>query len=123
MLQPDAATRARHAAGAGAHLRPEPPPLSAVGFMPRLVAFYQDVVDDEVAASVGWRTIAWGLVLPDGSALTVPVDGPRAVTLWHGLDDAAAALDAYVDAPDPGGRLVAGGDGTAGDGRSEGPVP
>lgn len=123
MLQPDAATRARHAAGAGAHLRPEPPAPTAVGFVPRLLAFYHDVVDEDAAASVGWRTIAWGLVLPDGSALTVPVDGPRAVTLWHSLDDAAATLDAYVDAPDPGGRLAAGWDGSAGSRRSEGPVP
>jgi hypothetical protein len=69
--------------------------------VPRLLAFYQDVVDEELGTPVGWQTIAWGLTFPDGSAVTVPAEGPTAATVWHSLEDATKALDAYVDTPDP----------------------
>jgi hypothetical protein len=68
--------------------------------VPRLLAFYRDAWDDDGTA-IGWQTIAWGLVFADGSAISVPVDPPMSVTLWHSVDDALAALDAYVDHPEP----------------------
>jgi hypothetical protein len=68
--------------------------------LPRVLAFYQDVVDDD-GTVIGWRTVAWGLVFGDGSAVSVPVGRPVSVTLWPCLEDAAAALDAHVDTPDP----------------------
>lgn len=73
--------------------------------VPRLLAFYRDVVDEDLGAAVGWQTVAWGMALADGSAVSVPVNGPLAVTVWPSLDEAAAALDAYVDTPDPRPRL------------------
>jgi hypothetical protein len=73
----------------------------AVQFAPRLLAFYQDVVDDDVASAIGWTTVAWGLAFPDGSALTIPAHGLRYVTLWGSVAEAADALEAYVDTPAP----------------------
>jgi hypothetical protein len=67
---------------------------------PRLLGFYRDVYDDEGTAA-GWATIAWGLVFGDGSAITVPVEAPVSVTLWHRVEDATVALDAYIDYVDP----------------------
>ena len=72
--------------------------------LPRVLAFYRDTWDDDGTA-VGWRTVAWGLALPNGAAVTVPLDGPPSATLWSSLGDAAEALDAYVDAPAPARRL------------------
>ncbi len=74
--------------------------------VPRLLAFYQDLWDDDGTA-MGWRPIAWGLRFADGSALSVNVDGKPAVTLWQSLDDAMEALDAYVDTPEPRAHLDA----------------
>lgn len=75
--------------------------------LPQTLAFYQDTWDDDGTA-VGWTTVAWGLALADGSAVTVPVGGPPSVTLWPSVDAAATALDAYVDAPAPSRRVADG---------------
>jgi hypothetical protein len=68
--------------------------------VPRLLAFYQDMWDDDGTA-VGWQPIAWGLRFADGSAISVNVEGRPSVTLWHSVEDATAALDAYVDTAEP----------------------
>jgi hypothetical protein len=68
--------------------------------VPRLLAFYQDLWDDDGTA-MGWRPIAWGLRFADGSAISVNIEGRPSVTLWHSLEDATEALDAYVDTPEP----------------------
>lgn len=57
---------------------------------PRLLAFYQDEIDEGLAAVTGWRIVAWGFALPGGAAVSVPVDGPMAATLWQSVDDAAS---------------------------------
>jgi hypothetical protein len=67
---------------------------------PRLLAFYQDGWDDDGTA-IGWRTVAWGLVFGDGSAISIPGEPPVCVTLWHSVEDAVAARDATIDNPDP----------------------
>jgi hypothetical protein len=72
--------------------------------LPRVLAFYHDTWDDDGIA-VGWKTVAWGLALPNGAAVTVPLDGPPSATLWPSVGDAAEALDAYVDSPAPARRL------------------
>jgi hypothetical protein len=74
---------------------------------PRLLAFYRDVWDDDGAAT-GWQTIAWALQLADGSAVTISTEPPVAVTMWHNLDDAATALDAYIDTLAPTRRVASG---------------
>lgn len=68
--------------------------------VPRLLAFYQDLWDDDGTA-LAWRPVAWGLRFADGSAISVNVEGKPSVTLWHSLEDAVEALDAYVDTPEP----------------------
>lgn len=68
--------------------------------VPRVLAFYEDVWDAD-GNVIAWRTIAWGLAIADGSVVTIPVDRPTSATLWLALADAAAALDAHVDAVDP----------------------
>jgi hypothetical protein len=68
--------------------------------VPRLLAFYQDLWDDDGTA-VGWRPIAWGLRFHDGSALSISIEGRPSVTLWHSVEDATEALDAYVDTAEP----------------------
>jgi hypothetical protein len=73
--------------------------------LPRVLAFYQDTWADDGTA-IGWRTVAWGLALTGGAAVTVPIEGPPTATLWPSVDDAATALDAYVDTPAPARRLV-----------------
>jgi hypothetical protein len=74
--------------------------------VPRLLAFYQDLWDDDGTA-MGWRPIAWGLRFADGSAISVNIEGRPSVTLWHSLEDATEALDAYVDTPEPRAHLDA----------------
>ena len=74
--------------------------------MPRLLAFYEDIIDEDLGIVVGWRTVAWGLAVADGSAVSVPVNGPLAATVWQSVDDAAVGLNAYVDTPDPRPRLA-----------------
>jgi hypothetical protein len=66
--------------------------------MPRVLAFYRDVIDDG-GSVIGWRTIAWGLAFGDGSAVSIPIGRPVSVTLWPSLEDAATALDAHIDTP------------------------
>jgi hypothetical protein len=74
---------------------------STPGFhVPRLLAFYQDLWDEDGTA-IGWKPIAWGMCFADGSAISVNVDGRPSVTLWQSLEDATEALDAYVDTPEP----------------------
>jgi hypothetical protein len=68
--------------------------------VPRLLAFYQDLWDDDGTA-VGWKPIAWGLRFADGSAISISIEGRPSVTLWQSLEDATEALDAYVDTPEP----------------------
>lgn len=68
--------------------------------VPRLLAFYQDLWDDD-GTPVGWRPIAWGLRFADGSAVSVTIEGKPSVSLWHSVEDALAALDAFVDTPNP----------------------
>jgi hypothetical protein len=72
--------------------------------LPRVLAFYKDTWDDDGTA-VGWTTVAWGLALPDGGAVTVPLEGQPSATLWLSVSDAAEALAAYVDTPTPARRL------------------
>lgn len=67
---------------------------------PRVLAFYKDAWDDS-GTVIGWQTLAWGLVLGDGSAISIPVEPPVQVTLWQSVDDAVMGLDAYVDRVDP----------------------
>jgi hypothetical protein len=74
--------------------------------VPRLLAFYQDLWDDDGTA-LGWRPIAWGLRFADGSAISVNIEGRPSVTLWHSIEDATEALDAYVDTPEPRAHLDA----------------
>jgi hypothetical protein len=74
--------------------------------VPRLLAFYQDLWDDDGTA-MGWRPIAWGLRFADGSAISVNIEGRPSVTLWHSIEDATEALDAYVDTPEPRAHLDA----------------
>jgi hypothetical protein len=68
--------------------------------VPRLLAFYQDLWDEDGTA-VGWRPVAWGLRFHDGSALSISIEGRPSVTLWHSVEDATEALDAYVDTAEP----------------------
>jgi hypothetical protein len=68
--------------------------------VPRLLAFYKDLWDDDGTA-VGWQPIAWGLRFADGSALSISIEGPPSVTLWQSVEDATEALDAYVDTAEP----------------------
>lgn len=68
--------------------------------MPRVLAFYRDTLNND-GTVIGWQTIAWGVALGDGSVVSMPVGLPVSVTLWSCLGDAASALDAYVDTPDP----------------------
>jgi hypothetical protein len=68
--------------------------------VPRLLAFYQDLWDEDGTA-IGWKPVAWGLRFGDGSAVSVSIEGKPSVTLWHSVDDALAALDAFVDTPEP----------------------
>jgi hypothetical protein len=68
--------------------------------VPRLLAFYQDLWDDD-GTPVGWKPIAWGLRFADGSAVSVNIEGKPSVTLWHSVEDALASLDAFVDTPEP----------------------
>jgi hypothetical protein len=63
--------------------------------LPRLLAFYQDSLDEDIGVVWGWRPVAWGLELAD-TTLTVPVETPVRVTLWHSVNDAAEAFDAVV---------------------------
>ena len=74
--------------------------------VPRLLAFYQDLWDDDGTA-MGWRPLARGLRFADGSAITVNIEGRPSVTLWHSIEDATEALDAYVDTPEPRAHLDA----------------
>jgi hypothetical protein len=50
-------------------------PASGGTVLPELLVFYKDVTSDTGKALVGWRIVAWGLVLPDGSAESLPVEG------------------------------------------------
>lgn len=68
--------------------------------VPRVLSFYRDVFDDHGTVT-GYETIAWGLTLADGSALSTSVRPPASVTFWASLEDAATAMDAFVDTPDP----------------------
>jgi hypothetical protein len=72
--------------------------------LPRVLAFYMDTWDDDGIA-LGWTTVAWGLALPNGAAVTVPLEGQPSATLWLSVSDAAEALGAYVDTPNPARRL------------------
>lgn len=67
---------------------------------PPLLGFYRDLYDD-AGNAVGWETIAWGLHMPDGPAVTVSVERPPRVSVWLNPDDAATALDAQVDTVAP----------------------
>jgi hypothetical protein len=69
-------------------------PMNAA--IPRAVAFYQE--EDEAAAH-SWRVVAWGLRHPDGWIAVVSPDPPRTVSLWPNIEEAEAALDAFVDIP------------------------
>jgi hypothetical protein len=73
---------------------------SAAPVMPRVLSFYRDVLDNDGTVT-GYRTIAWGLPLADGSVLSTSVRPPASVTIWPCRQDAATALDAFVDTPDP----------------------
>ena len=77
-----------------------PPRHSRSVDLPRVLAFYRDVIDDDGTVT-GWRTIAWGLTFGDGSTVSIAVGRPVSVTLWTSLEDAATALDAHIDTPDP----------------------
>jgi hypothetical protein len=72
--------------------------------VPRLLAFYQDLWDED-GTPVGWKPVAWGLRFADGSTVSVNVEGKPSVTLWHSIEDALTALDAFVDTPEPRGSL------------------
>jgi hypothetical protein len=76
------------------------PGTSPTYAVPRLLAFYRDLWDEDGTA-VGWEPIAWGLRFADGSALSISIAGPPSVTLWQSVEDATEALDAYVDTAEP----------------------
>jgi hypothetical protein len=76
------------------------PGTSPTYAVPRLLAFYKDLWDEDGTA-VGWEPIAWGLRFADGSALSISISGPPSVTLWQSVEDATEALDAYVDTAEP----------------------
>lgn len=67
---------------------------------PRLLGLYEDDLDAG-GTVVGWRVVAWAVELPGGPTVTVPPTAPTNVTMWHSLEDAATALDAYVDEIQP----------------------
>lgn len=68
--------------------------------LPRLLGLYEDELDD-AGNPVGWRIVGWALELPEGPAVTVPVNGPASATMWRTLRDAAVALDVQVDDVNP----------------------
>jgi hypothetical protein len=59
---------------------------------PRLVALTHDVWDD-AGNAVGWQIVAWGVLLPGGTAVTMPFGGPASAAVWLTLDDACTAMD------------------------------
>lgn len=59
---------------------------------PRLVGLFSEYYDDDGNA-VGWTVIAWGLVFPDKSVVTVPAVGMVSATVWQSLDDAQRSMD------------------------------
>lgn len=67
---------------------------------PRVLAFYQDVLDDD-GNSLGWRTVAWGLRRKDGWTVSFGVDDPPSIRLWQNVEDAMVGMDAYIDTPEP----------------------
>lgn len=67
--------------------------------MPRVLSLYRDVLDEDGTVT-GYRTIAWGLPLADGSVLSTSVRPPASVTIWPCLQNAATALDTFIDTPD-----------------------
>jgi hypothetical protein len=71
-------------------------PMNAA--IPRAVAFYQARAPREDAA-LRWQVVAWGLRHPDGWIAVVSPDPPRTVSLWPNVEEAEAALDAFVDIP------------------------
>jgi hypothetical protein len=64
--------------------------------IPRAVAFYQA---EGEGASPSWRVVAWGLRHPDGWIAVATPQPPRTVTLWPSVEEAEAALEAFVDIP------------------------
>lgn len=68
--------------------------------VPRVLAFYQDVLDDD-GNSLGWRTVAWGLRRKDGWTVSFGVDDPPSIRLWQNVEDALIEMDAYIDTPEP----------------------
>jgi hypothetical protein len=64
--------------------------------MPRAVAFYRA---EGEGSSLDWRVVAWGLRHPDGWIAVASPQSPRTVSLWPSVEDAEAALDAFVDIP------------------------
>jgi hypothetical protein len=63
--------------------------------MPRMCVLYRDTID-EAGNAVGWEPVAWAVVLPGGAAVTIPVHGAPAATLWQDITDARSELDADV---------------------------
>lgn len=68
--------------------------------MPQVIGLFRDAWDENGTA-LGWLPLAWGLRMPDGSAITASAHGPLGVTLWLTVDDAASALDAHVTVVEP----------------------
>jgi hypothetical protein len=64
--------------------------------IPRAVAFYQAEGEE---ASPSWRVVAWGLRHPDGWIAVASPNPPRTVSLWPNVEEAEAALEAFVDIP------------------------
>jgi hypothetical protein len=64
--------------------------------IPRVVAFYQTVGERPAGE---WRLVAWGIRHPDGWIAVASPTAPHTVSLWPSVEEAEAALDAFVDAP------------------------
>lgn len=71
-----------------------------VAYMPRLLTFVRDVVEDDVYVS-GYVNVAVGLRWHDGTCVTVHdgvPGGPPTVAVWSSVEAALDGLDAYVSA-------------------------
>ena len=75
-------------------------PEGHVAYMPRLLTFVRDVVEDDDYVA-GYVNMAVGLRWHDGTCVTVQdgaPGGPPTVAVWMNVEAALDGLDAYVSA-------------------------
>lgn len=68
---------------------------TAVEYMPAMVVFLRDVLDDS-GATIGWQPVAWGIVVQhaNGPCITLSNEEPPAARLWPDLNAAEDSLGA-----------------------------